>query len=93
MESFLKKDANGLICRTEIDLQTLKNLTVRVWDWPMHTEIHGPVGQRGPAVEHRELSPVFCDHLCGKRIRENGFVSVYDWVTSWYSRNYHSLVS
>ena len=28
------------------------------------------IGQQGPAVEHRELYPVFCGHLCGKRIRK-----------------------
>ena len=32
----------------------------------MHTEVYGMTGQWGPAVLHRELSPVFCDHLGGK---------------------------
>ena len=41
-----------------------------VWDWHMHTEVYGMTGQQGPAVEHRELYPGFCHHLCGKRIRE-----------------------
>ena len=31
-----------------------------------HTEVYGMTGQQGPAVEHRELSPVFCDLLLGK---------------------------
>ena len=26
------------------------------------------IGQWGPAIEHGELYPVFCDHLCGKKI-------------------------
>lgn len=38
-----------------------------VWDGPMHTEVYGVIGQQEPSVEHKELSPVFCDHLCGKR--------------------------
>ena len=37
-------------------------------DWHVHTEVYGRTGQRGPALEHRELHPVFCDHLCGKRV-------------------------
>ena len=41
-----------------------------VWDWHMHTEVYGMTGQQGPAVEHRELYPVSCDKLCGKRIFE-----------------------
>ena len=38
------------------------------WDCPLHTEVYGMIGQWGPAVEHRELYPIFCDNLCGKRI-------------------------
>ena len=34
----------------------------------MHTEVYGMIGQWVPAVQHRELYPVFCDNLCGKRI-------------------------
>ena len=52
-----KKDTSELICRTETDSQTSKNLWVeggrdkpRVWDWHMHTEVHGMIGQWGPAV-------------------------------------------
>ena len=47
-----------------------------VWDWHLHTEMYGMTGQQGPAVQQRELYPVepmdqvFCDSLCGKRIRE-----------------------
>ena len=55
----------------------------------MHTEVYGMIGQWGPAVSHR----VFCDDLCGKRIRENEYVYMYDWVAFLYSRNYHSLVN
>ena len=47
----------------------------------------------GPAVLHRKLYPVFCDNLCRKIIRENGYVYIYDWVTLLYSRNYHNLVN
>ena len=32
----------------------------------MHTEVCGMIGRQGPAVEHRELYPIFCDHLCRK---------------------------
>ena len=42
-----------------------------VWDWHVYTKVHGMVGQQGP-VEHRELYPIFRDHLCGKRMKENG---------------------
>ena len=41
---------------------------LEVWDWHMHTELYGITGQRGPAVDHRELYPVFCDDLCGRRL-------------------------
>jgi len=66
----LKKDTNELIYRKETDSQTLKNLWLPkgtgsrggrdglgVWDWHMHTEVYGMIGQWGP---------VFCDNLCGK---------------------------
>ena len=43
------------------------------------TEVHGMIGQRGPAAERRELDPVFCDHLCGKKnLKENGCVYMYN---------------
>ena len=38
------------------------------WDWHVHTEVCGMTGQWGPAVEHRELHPIFCNDLCGERI-------------------------
>ena len=41
---------------------------VGVWDWHLHTEVYGRSGKQGPAVEHREHYPRFCDHPCGKRI-------------------------
>ena len=41
-----------------------------LWDWHMHTEVYGMTGQKGPAVQHRELYPVFCDALCGERVWE-----------------------
>ena len=34
-----------------------------VWDWHMHTEVYGMIGQWGPA---RELYPIICDNLYGK---------------------------
>jgi len=39
-----------------------------VWDWHRHTEVYGMTGQRGPAIEHRELYPGICDHLHGRKI-------------------------
>ena len=39
-----------------------------VWEWHMHTEVYGMTGQQGPAVQHRELYPIFSDNLYGKRI-------------------------
>lgn len=39
-----------------------------VWDSHMHTEVHEVTGQWGPAVQYRDLYPIFCDHLYGKRI-------------------------
>ena len=70
---------NELISRTETDSQTLRNLwltkgtglaweELRVWNCHMHTEVYGTIGQRGPAVQHRDLYPVFGDKLWGKRI-------------------------
>ena len=56
MEIF-KKDT-----KIETDSQTLRNLGLPkgtdereggmdgVWDWRMHTEVYGVLGQRGPAV-------------------------------------------
>ena len=44
------------------------------WDWHIHTEVYRMIGQQGPAVQHRELYPVFCDNLCGKRI------SAREWI-------------
>ena len=59
MES--KKNTNELICRTNTDSQTLKNLWLPtrtgggagglgVWDWHVHTGVYGMMGQWGPAV-------------------------------------------
>ena len=39
-----------------------------VWNWHMHTEVYGMTGHRRPAIQHRELCPVFCGHLCEKKI-------------------------
>ena len=51
-----------------------------VWHWHMHTGVYGTIGQQGPVV-------------CGERVRDNGYVCMYDWVTVLYSRNYHSIVN
>ena len=39
---------------------------LQLWDWHMHTEVHGMTGQQGLAVQHREFYPIFCENLCGK---------------------------
>ena len=36
-----------------------------IWDWHLHTVVYGMTGQQGPAVQHREHYPIFCDNLCG----------------------------
>ena len=41
---------------------------LRIWDWHMLAVVYGMIGQWGPAVYHRELYPIFCNGLCGKRI-------------------------
>ena len=58
----LKKDTNEIICRMETDSQTLKTYSYQrgqvglgrdalgVWDWHMHTEVYGVIGQWGPSV-------------------------------------------
>ena len=47
---------------------------VEGWGWTgvlglalMHTEVYGTIGQWGPAIQHREFYPIFCDNLYGKR--------------------------
>ena len=84
-----KKDTNELICRTETDSQTSKtNLwlpkgtgggrdELRVWDWHIHTEVYGMIGQWGPAVEHRELYPIFCVMICVGKESERDWMCVY----------------
>jgi len=64
-----------------------------VWDWHMHTEVYEMIGHQGPAVQYRELYPIFCDHLCGKRIQKRMYMYMNDWGILLYSRNYHSLVN
>ena len=39
-----------------------------LWDWHKQTKIYGMIGQWGPAGQHREPYPIFCDNLCGKGI-------------------------
>ena len=38
-----------------------------VWDCHVYTMLYAMTGQQGPTVEHRELYPIFCDHLDGER--------------------------
>ena len=52
---------------------------LEVWDWHMHTVVYGIVGQQEPAVYHKELYPIFCDDLYGKRVsKKNGCVYMYN---------------
>lgn len=39
-----------------------------VWDWHVHMEVYGTIGQWGPAEQHRQCYPGFCNNLCEKRI-------------------------
>ena len=90
----------------EIDSRTLKNLWIRkgtgggggrdglgAWDWHMHTEVYGMIGQWGPAIQHKELYPIFHDNLCGKRIWKRINVCTCITESLWYSRNYYNLVN
>ena len=83
-----KKDTIELICRTEIDSQTLKHLwlpketvwgqgnRLGVWNWHVHTEVYGTIGQRGLAIQHKELYPIIYDNMCGKE-SERKLICVY----------------
>ena len=51
-------------------------------------------GQQRPGVEHRELYPMFCDNLYGKRFWKR--MDVYTYVIEslcWYCKNYYSIVN
>ena len=73
-----RKDTNYLVYREKTDPQTLKtNLWLPkgtgggrdglgVGDWHMQTEVYGMIGQRGPAVQHRELCMVSMIIYVGK---------------------------
>ena len=64
----------------QTDSRTLKNLwlpkgtggggegRLGAWDWHIHTVVYGMTGPQGLVIQHRELYPVFCDNLSGKRI-------------------------
>ena len=56
------------VCRLFDDGHSGRVIGLGVWNWLMHTEVYGVIGQRGPAVQLRELYLIFCDNLCGKRI-------------------------
>ena len=50
-----------------------------IWDWDMHTIVYGMDGQRGPAVQHRELYSIFCDNLYGEEtLKKNRYVYMYN---------------
>ena len=52
-----------------IGICTLLELAyARCWNWHVHTIVYGADGQQGPAVQHRELSPIFFDNIYKKRI-------------------------
>ena len=84
-----RKDTNERIYRTEADSQTLKTHLrlpkgtgedrdgVGVWDWHMHTVVYGMIGPWGPAIQHRELYPILCDNLYGRRIWKRMDVCTY----------------
>ena len=43
---------------------------------------YGTDGQRSPAVQHREIYPLFCENLYG-----NGYVYMYGGIALLYSKN------
>ena len=61
-----------------------------VWGWQMHNSTFKMDKQWGPTVRHEERHPV----SFGRTWWEKGCacVSVYDWVTKLYSRNWHNKV-
>ena len=94
-----------LICRTETDSQTLKNLKLAKGtgvevggvDWGFGVGIC-PRGiwndwSVGTCCIAQRTLPSILRKLCGRRFRQNGYVCMYDWVALLYSRNYHSLVN
>ena len=50
-------------------------------DWHMHTVVYGTwyamTGQWGPAIQHRDLFPIFCGNRYGKIIRKRMDVYIY----------------
>ena len=81
-----KKDTNELISRRETDSQTLKaNLWLpkgagygEGWTRGLGLAyahcVYGMTCPWGPAIELRELYPIFCGNLYGKRLKNNGCV-------------------
>ena len=45
----------------------------------MHTVVYGITDQGGLAVQHRQLHPIFCDNLCGKKNLKRGVPVVAQW--------------
>ena len=100
-----KKGYKWNYLQTERDSQNLKtNLWLQkgtggerrdglgIRDWHLHTEVYWTIAQWGSAVWHRELYPLFCDGLCGKRTwKKNGHMNMCNWITLLYSRNYKTI--
>ena len=51
---------------TKVDMKGVGRGRLGVWGWHIYTEGYGMTGQRGLAVKHRELYPIFYDNLCRK---------------------------
>ena len=98
-------DTNELICRTETDSQTLKNLWlpketgcgVGGMDWGSGTGI-GTLRYmewlaNGDQLYSTENSTQYSVIIyMGKNLKENGYVYMYNWIILLYSRNYHNIV-
>ena len=49
-----------------------------VWDWHMHTEVYGMIGQQGTAVEQRTTQYSVIIYMKEKNLKENGCMYVYN---------------
>ena len=54
----MRENSKGSILGTKT-IPLYKAMCGGVWDWHMHTELYGMIGQRGPAVEHKEIYSIF----------------------------------
>ena len=73
-----KKKRNELIYKTAAHSDFKNKLIVTkedrlrrdelgVWSWRMNTIVYRMDGKQGPAVQHKELCPIFCDDRYGKK--------------------------